>query len=109
MRLRDITDAINGDDKPTLRCALRSLVSVPREEEIEASSPGLLVVALNRVCSALADDSAVMPPTVCKSLGLMAGASYGQGAAATKAQWTRVSRAIVDHDPTSANANRQTA
>jgi hypothetical protein len=96
MKLRDITDAIGGDDKPTLRQAFRSLVSFPREEEIEATSPGLLVVALNRVCVALADDSAVMPPAICGALGLEAGASYGQGAAATKAQWSRVSRAIVE-------------
>lgn len=99
MKLRDITDAIGGDDKPMLSRAFRLLVSVPREEEIEASSPGLLVVALNRVCGALANDSAVMPPKVCESLGLTAGASYSQGAAATKAQWSRISRLIVDHDP----------
>ena len=96
MKLRDITDAIDGDDKPTLRRAFRSLVSFPREEEIEASSPGLLVVALNRVCGALADDGAIMPPAICETLGLDAGASYSQGAAAAKAQWSRVSRAIVE-------------
>jgi hypothetical protein len=96
MKLRDITDAIGGDDKPTLRRAFRSLVRLPREEEIEASSPGLLIVALNRICGALAADSAVMPLEVCESLGMAAGASYGQGAAAAKAQWSRVSRAIVD-------------
>lgn len=96
MKLRDITDAIGGDDKPTLRRAFRALVSSPREEEIEASSPGMLVVALNRVCGALSDDGAVMPLAICETLGLEAGASYGQGAAATKAQWSQVSRAIVD-------------
>ncbi|WP_092156692.1 hypothetical protein [Bosea sp. CRIB-10] len=96
MKVHDITDAIGGADKPTLRRAFRSLVSLPREEEIEASSPGLLIVALDRVCVALADDSAFMPPVTCESLGLEAGESYGQGAAATKAQWSRVSRAIVD-------------
>jgi len=96
MKLRDITDAIGGDDLPTLRRAFRSLIHTPREEEIEASSPGLLVVALNRVCGALSSDSTVMPSEVCESLGLEAGASYSQGAAATKAQWSRVSRAIVE-------------
>jgi hypothetical protein len=96
VKLRDITDAIGDGDKPTLRRAFRSLISLPREEEIEASSPGLLVVALNRVCGALADDGAVMPPAICESLGLEAGASYRQGAGAAKAQWSRLSRAIVE-------------
>lgn len=96
MKLRDINDAIGGGDKPMLRRAFRSLVSLPREEEIEASSPGLLVVALNRVCGALVSDGAVMPPAICESLRLEAGASYSQGAAATKAQWTRVTRTIVE-------------
>lgn len=109
MKLRDITDAIGGDDKSTLRRAFRALVSSPREEEIEASSPGLLIVALNRICGALASDDAAMPPTACASLGLEAGASYGQGAAAAKAQWSRVSRAIVDYDPAKAGSNRQPA
>lgn len=96
MKLRDITDAISDDDKPTLRRAFRALIIQPSGLEIEASSSGLLVVALNRVCGALATDNAVMPPEICEALGLEAGASYGQGAAATKAQWSRVSRAIVD-------------
>lgn len=109
MKLRDITDAIGGDDKATLRRAFRMLVSFPREEEIEASSPGLLIVALNRVCGALADDNAVMPPEICAGLGLEAGASYGQGTAATKAQWSGISRAIVDHDPAKTASNRQPA
>lgn len=106
MKLREITDAIGGDDKPTLRRAFRSLVSLPREEEIEASSPGLLVVALNRLCGALTGDSAIMPPAVCESLGLAVGASYSQGTSATKAQWSRVSRSIVDHGPSNGAANR---
>lgn len=100
MKLRDITDAITAGDRLTMRRAFRSLVVSPREDDIEASSPGLLVVALNRLCVALADDSAVMPPTTCEALGLKNGASYGQGSAATKAQWSRVSRAIVSADET---------
>lgn len=51
---------------------------------------------LNRVYGALSYDGAVMPPAICESLGLVAGASYAQGAAATKAQWSRISRFIVD-------------
>ncbi|CAD5272309.1 conserved hypothetical protein [Bosea sp. 62] len=64
----------------------------------------MLVVALKRVCAALTADSVVMPSEACESLGLEDGASYGQGAAAAKAQWSWVSRSIVDHDPSSTAA-----
>lgn len=68
-----------------MRRAFRSFVSQPREEAIKASSPGLLVGALNRLCVALKDDQADMPAAICEALGLEPGASFGQGAAATKA------------------------
>ena len=96
MKLRDITDAIGGDDKPTLRRAFRSLVSSPPEEEVEASSPGMLVVALNRTCQALASDTAAMQPDTCEALALPRGASYAQGAVAVKQHWQAISLRIVD-------------
>lgn len=96
MKLREIIDAIGSDDKSTLRQAFRALVAPPGEEQIEASSRGMLVVALNRICGALAEDSAIMPPAVCTSLGLAPGASYAEGVRVAKAQWSRVSRAIID-------------
>lgn len=96
MKLRDITDAIGGGDKPTLRRAFRSLVSIPREAEIETPSPGLLVVALNRLCAVLNGDGAEMPSETCAALALPAGATFGQGAVAAKREWTRLSRLIVE-------------
>lgn len=96
MKLRDITDAIGGDDKLTLRRAFRALVVQPPAEEIEASSPGMLVVALNRICGALASDTAVMARETCDALALAAGSSYAEGAAAVKRSWQGISRRIVD-------------
>lgn len=107
-RIRQGQDRSGVFGDPTLRRAFRAFIVQPPSETIEASSPGLLIVALNRVCGALATDGEVMPPEVSDSLGLEAGASYRQSAAAAKAQWSRVSRAI-DHDPTSASSNRQPA
>lgn len=95
MNLRQVTDAIAAGDRPTMRRAFRSLVSPLSEEAVEASSPGMLVVALNRLRRALADDSAVMPPATCQALGLEAGANYAQGAAQAKRDWARISGAIV--------------
>jgi hypothetical protein len=95
MKLRDITDAIGGDDKPTLRRAFRSLISFPREEEIEASSPGLLVVALNRLCVALAEDDATMPNETCAALDLPTGATYAEGAARAKRDGARLARHLM--------------
>ena len=95
MKLRDITDAVGGDDKATLRRAFRVLAARSGEEEIEASSPGMLVVALNRVCGALANDAAVMARETCDALALPVGASYAAGAAAVKRNWQAFSRRIV--------------
>lgn len=75
MKVREIREAIEEDDHDTMRQAFRALVD-PNGQTIEASSPGLLVVALNRLCVALEADSAVMPGETCAQLELPAGASY---------------------------------
>lgn len=65
MKLRDITDAILSDDRETMLQAFRALVE-PGEDPVDATSPGLLVVALNRLCAALKDDSDVMAAGSCR-------------------------------------------
>jgi hypothetical protein len=95
MNLRQVTDAIAAGDRPTMRLAFRSLVSPLGEEAVEASSPGMLVVALNRLCSALADDGAVMPPATCQALGLEIGATYRHGATQAKCHSTRLARQLI--------------
>ncbi|MBN9438337.1 hypothetical protein [Bosea sp. (in: a-proteobacteria)] len=95
MNLRQITDAIIGEDRETMRQAFGLLVAYPEAGRVEALSPGMLVVVLNRLCGGLVDDSAAMPPATCLALGLEAGANYAQGAAQAKRDWTRISGAIV--------------
>lgn len=99
MNLRDITDAIGGDDKPTLRRAFVALVSPSPSQEVEASSPGMLVVALGRVCTALKNDDEPMPKDVCASLAIPVGVTFGAGAAAAKLAWPRLARALIDRAP----------
>lgn len=95
MNLRDITDAIAGDDLETMRQAFRALVDYPNEERIEASSPGLLVVALNRVCAALKHDASTMPRATCDALDLPQGSTYAAGVVKARADQIRLSRTIV--------------
>ncbi|HEV7339040.1 MAG TPA: hypothetical protein VGO06_23915 [Bosea sp. (in: a-proteobacteria)] len=95
MNLRQITDAIIGDDRETMRRAFGLLVAYPDAGQVEALSPGMLVVALNRLCGALADDSAVMLPATCLVLGLDAGAPYANGVEAVRSNWSHFSRQIV--------------
>ncbi len=94
MKVRDITDAIAGDDRETMRQGFRALVD-PHEDNIEASSPGVLVVALNRLNVALADDGARMPPETCTALDLPAGATYAEGAARAKRDSSRLARHLM--------------
>lgn len=95
MNLRQITDAIIGDDRETMRQAFGRLVAYPETGRVEAHSPGMLVVALNRLCGALADDGAAMPPATCIALGLEPGAIYGQGVARAKRDWTERVRLLM--------------
>ncbi|MDU0343180.1 hypothetical protein [Bosea rubneri] len=94
MKLRDITDALVGEDQAMMRQAFGALVA--GQEAVEAASPGMLVVALNRLCAALQKDDGVMPEAVAQFLGLPAGSSFAAGAARVKADWTRMSRTIVE-------------
>lgn len=94
MKARDITDAIANDDRQTMRQGFRALVD-PSEDMVEASSPGLLVVALNRLCAALAEDDATMPNETCAALDLPAGASYSEGAAQAKRDGARLARHLM--------------
>lgn len=95
MNLRDITDAVADADMATIQQAFRALVDYPNEERIEASSPGLLVVALNRVCAALKHDESTMPRATCDALDLPPGVSYADGVVKARAEQTRLSRTIV--------------
>lgn len=96
MNLRDITQAISDDDKPTLRRAFRALVSYPDVGRIEASSPGFLVVALNKVCAALEHDTAVMPPETCDAFRLGRGSSYEDGVNVVRLERTRFSQQLIE-------------
>lgn len=95
MNLRQITDAIIGEDRETMRQAFGLLVAHPKAGGVEALSPGMLVVALNRLCTALADDSAVMAPATCDALGLDDAASYATGVVTVRNNWSLFSRQIV--------------
>lgn len=95
MNLRQITDAIICDDRETMRRAFGVLVAYPEAGRVEALSPGMLVVALNRLCGALAGDSAAMPTATCVALGMEAGAIYAQGAAQAKRDWTERVRRLM--------------
>lgn len=96
MNLRDITQAIAEGDKPTIRRAFRALVAYPEAGRIKATSPGFLVVALNKVCAALDSDAAVMAVETCEALGMPAGSSHAAGVAAAYRQRTRLSQQIID-------------
>lgn len=95
MNLRQITDAIIGEDRETMRQAFGLLVAYPEAGRIEALSSGMLLVALNRLCGALADDRAAMPPATCLVLGLETGARYSMGVAQAKRDWTRLARQLT--------------
>ncbi|PZR81194.1 MAG: hypothetical protein DI537_38425 [Stutzerimonas stutzeri] len=94
MKLRDITDALVGVDKAMMRRAFSALVA--GQEAVEAASPGMLVVALNRLCAALQKDDHPMPDEVSKFLNLPIGATFGTGAARVKADWAIFSRRLVE-------------
>lgn len=96
MNLRDITQAISDDDLPVIRRAFRALVDYPNEGRVAASSPGLLIVAMNRVCVALDGDVEPMPDPTCLALGLPVGAVYNAGAATARYDRTRLSKMLMD-------------
>ncbi|WP_420104213.1 hypothetical protein [Bosea sp. (in: a-proteobacteria)] len=89
MNVRDIAAAIAADDRPAMRSAFCNLTE-GRGRDIKASAPGFLVVALNRLTVALADDAAEMPPGACEALGLPASSSYADGAARAKRESARL-------------------
>jgi hypothetical protein len=93
MKLRDVTDALVGEDQAMMRRAFGALVA--GQEVVEAASPGMLVVALNRLCAALQTDESPMPDAVSKILGIPSGSSFAAGAAQAKREWVRISRQIV--------------
>lgn len=95
MTLQDITGAIGSDDKPALRRTFSALVEHPEGEVVEASSGGLLVVALNRICVALKADAAEMSSETCAALRLPAGATYADGAAQAKRDSARIARQLM--------------
>lgn len=93
MKRRDITDAITDGDASTMRRGFRALVD--QHASVEASSPGMLVVALNRLCAALKDDQAEMPAATCGALDLPPGSSYADGAAQAKRDGARLARHLM--------------
>lgn len=95
MKLRDITEAISSSDRETMRQGFRALVD-PHEDRMESTSPGLLVVALNRLCAALQKDAHPMPDDVSQFLNLPIGATFGSGSARVKADWAIFSRRLVE-------------
>lgn len=93
MKLRDITDAITADDRETMRQGFRALVDP--HATVEASSPGMLVVALNRLSAALKDDQAEMPAATCGALDLRPRSTYADGAAQAKRDGARLARHLM--------------
>lgn len=93
MKLRDITDAIATDDRETMRQGFRALVYP--HATVEASSPGMLVVALNRLCAALHDDQAEMPVATCGALDLPPGSIYADGVTQAKRDGARLARHLM--------------
>lgn len=93
MKLRDITDALTDGDTSTMRRGFRALVD--QHASVEASSPGMLVVALNRLCVALKDDQAEMPATTCGALDLPPASTYAEGTAAAKREAARLARHLM--------------
>lgn len=93
MKLRDVTDALTDGDTSTMRRGFRALIDAPAA--VEASSPGMLVVALNRLCAALKDDEAEMPAATCRALDLPLGSTYSEGAAQAKRDGARLARLLM--------------
>lgn len=93
MKLRDITDALTDGDTGTMRRSFRALVD--QHATVEVSSPGMLVVALNRLCVALKDDRAEMPAATCGALDLPPGSTYAEGTAAAKREAPRLARHLM--------------
>lgn len=93
MKLRDVIDALVGEDLATMRRAFGALVA--GQEVVEAASPGMLVVMLNRLCVALKDDPAEMPAATCGALDLPAGSSYADGAVRAKREGARLARHLM--------------
>lgn len=90
MKLKDITDALTEGNAEAMRQGFRALVDP--HATVEASSPGMLVVALNRLCVALKDDQAEMPAASCGALDLPPGSTYAEGTAAAKREAPRLAR-----------------
>lgn len=93
MNLRDITAAITAEDREAMRHGFRALVDP--HATVEASSPGMLVVALNRLSAALKDDQAAMPVATCGALDLPPGSSYADGTAQAKRDGARLARHLM--------------
>ena len=93
MKLHDITDALTDGDTSTMRRGFCALVD--QHDTVEASSPGMLVVALNRLCVSLKNDQAELPAAICAALGLPCGSTYAQGSAAAKRDATRLARLLM--------------
>ncbi len=93
MKLRDITDAITDGDTSTMRRGFRALLDP--HAAVEASSPGMLVVALNRLCAALKVDQAEMPAATCDTLDLPPGSTYAEGTATAKREGARLARRLM--------------
>jgi hypothetical protein len=94
MKLRDITGAITDGNLPAVRQAFSLLVG-PEASQIEAQSPGFRVVALNRVCGALAADAEVMPEATAAALELPTGSTYVAGAAKARRDSARLARRLM--------------
>jgi hypothetical protein len=93
MKLKDITDALTAGNAEAMRLGFRALVDP--HATVEASSPGMLVVALNRLSAALKDDGAEMPPATCGALDLLPGSTYADGSAAAKREGPRLARHLM--------------
>lgn len=93
MKLKDITDALTGGNAEAMRQGFRALVDP--HATVEASSPGMLVVALNRLSAALKDDGAEMPAATCGALDLPPGSSYADGTVQAKRDGARLARHLM--------------
>ncbi len=93
MKLRDITGAITDGDTSAMRLGFRALVD--QHTTVEASSPGMLVVALNRLCVALKDDQAEMPASTCAAIDLPPGSTYSEGVVQAKRESARLARHLM--------------
>lgn len=93
VKLRDITDAIAADDREAMREGFRALVDP--HATVEASSQGMLVVALNRLCAALKGDQAEMPAAACGALDLPPGSTYAEGPTKAKRDGAKLARHLM--------------